>query len=328
MTAFITSIAMPKGGSGKSTTTATLGAALAAFQDRRVLLVDTDAQGHLGMLLGVSSDKGLGEVILGENEAADVLVEARDNLDLLPSGGQLPKAIKQVSSADGSADLLYNAVHTLEPDYDHILVDTSSSWSVMPLSCLFYADQVLIPVPLETLAIKSLARFVTRLNQVRKHTDLSIFGILPTAYDRRVGQSDIILQSLRESMSSHVFDPIRYSVRVSEMSVSGETIFEYDPSSRAVDEYKAIASALDQKRSKASKNLMPIARNAGRDNTPTPPKPSVVYERQDGTEMVRLQATIPMESFLQIRQNAALYPSVAAYLIDALDLYVAGRGQA
>lgn len=235
-------VCLSKGGVGKSTTVVSLAHGLARL-GRRVLLVDTDTQGHCAKLLGVSPGRGLAEVLEGEVSAAEVMIEARPGLWLIAGGQALGKTKRYLGKLEyGSESAISTALTPTGERFDYCLVDTSPGWDVLTVNVLFYVQEVLCPVSLEVLAVDGLGSFlggVAPISQLRRQGGgrVEVRYILPTFFDRRVKKSGELLTQLEKHFGDSLCDPIRYSVKLSEAPAFGQTIFEFAPRDRGAEDY-------------------------------------------------------------------------------------------
>ena len=157
-----------KGGVAKTTSCVNLGAGLALL-GFRTLLVDCDTQGQVSKSLGVQAGEGLGELLQGEAGLSDVQIEARENLYVIAGGGALSGAKRVISRRDMRSELvLSEALEDLD-GYDFVLLDTAPSWDVLNVNCLFYVEELLIPVSMEALALQGVGDLVGRVEQVQHY---------------------------------------------------------------------------------------------------------------------------------------------------------------
>jgi chromosome partitioning protein len=240
-------VALSKGGVGKTTTAVNLAAGLARA-DQRVLLLDMDTQGQVAKALGLQPSAGLAEVVMDALQPEQAILEAREGIWLLAGGRSLAGLKRVIARKDfGGERTLAEALGPLEGRYDFVLVDTAPAWDTLTVNALFYADEVLIPVSLEVMALQGLIEFVRSLGSVQKyHQALVLRYILPTFMDRRVKKSEEILSQLQSYYAEVVCQPIRYNVRLSEAPGYGRTIFEYAPRSSGAQDYWTLSERIMQ----------------------------------------------------------------------------------
>ena len=227
---------------GKTTTSVHIAAAL-ALAGHKTLLIDTDTQGHCSRLLGVKPDRGLADFIEGERGGA--ITEARENLDILAGSGRLAGFSEIQSERRHRREMiLAEALEPIERDYSYLILDTPPGFSDLSINVLFYADQVIIPVSMEVLAVEGLVSLQAELEGIQRYKPLTIKAIVPTFVDGRVGKTETILENLRLAFGDLVTFPVHYSTRFSELPAWGQTIYEYDPKGRGSVDYAKIAGAI------------------------------------------------------------------------------------
>lgn len=229
-----------KGGVGKTTTTVNLGAGL-ALKGLRVLLVDVDAQGNLATALGITPQRTLYEVLVDGKPVDQCVVQARPNLDLLAADATLMNAQPLMAQRPDWAHLLGRALRPVASRYDVALIDCSASLSVMNVSALLTASDVIVPTVVEHLALRGIELLQNQLNQLGTG---AIRCIIPTMFDSRQRQSHELLALLQQRYGALVTDPIRVNVRLSEAPALGKTIYEHDPRSRGAIDYAALVEHL------------------------------------------------------------------------------------
>jgi len=241
----IIAISLSKGGVGKTTTAVNLAAAL-SLENKRVLLIDADTQGQVGQVLGVQAAHGLAEIVSGEISSDSALIQARPGLDLIGGGPNLAGVKREIARAEfGGERLISEALGMIDADYDYVIIDTSPGWDALQVNVLFYAREVLAPVPLETMAVQGLVAFMQRIQTIQKYNDqLQLSYVLPTGFDRRVKQSFEILKQLEKRLGDSLCDPIRYNIRLSEAPAHGQHIFEYSPKCAGAVDYLRLAQRI------------------------------------------------------------------------------------
>ncbi|MBS1696594.1 MAG: ParA family protein [Actinobacteria bacterium] len=237
-----------KGGVGKTTSTINLGAGLAEY-GRRVLLVDLDPQGALSAGLGVPHyelDRTIHNVLVEPRVSIDdVLINTRvKNLDLAPSNIDLSAAEIQLVNEVGREQTLARALHPVLDRYDYVLVDCQPSLGLLTVNALACADGVVIPTECEYFSLRGLALLTDTVEKVhdRLNPKLHISGILITRYDPRTVNSREVMARVLERFGDLVFDTvITRTVRFPETSVAGEPITTWAPKSAGAEAYRSLA---------------------------------------------------------------------------------------
>ncbi|MET7604594.1 ParA family protein [Streptomyces avermitilis] len=237
-----------KGGVGKTTSTINLGAALAEY-GRRVLLVDFDPQGALSVGLGVNPmelDLTVYNLLMERGMAADevLLKTAVPNMDLLPSNIDLSAAEVQLVSEVARESTLQRALKPLLADYDYIVIDCQPSLGLLTVNALTAAHKVIVPLECEFFALRGVALLTETIEKVqeRLNPDLELDGILATMYDSRTVHSREVLARVVEAFDDHVYHTvIGRTVRFPETTVAGEPITTYASNSVGAAAYRQLA---------------------------------------------------------------------------------------
>jgi chromosome partitioning protein len=237
-----------KGGVGKTTSTINLGAALAEY-GRRVLLVDMDPQGALSAGLGVPHyelEKTIHNVLVEPRVSLDdVLLSTRVKyLDLVPSNIDLSAAEIQLVNEVGREQTLGRALHPVLDRYDYVLIDCQPSLGLLTVNALACSDGVVIPTECEYFSLRGLALLTDTVDKVRDRLNpkLEISGILLTRYDPRTVNAREVMARVVERFGDLVFDTvISRTVRFPETSVAGEPITTWAPKSTGAIAYRALA---------------------------------------------------------------------------------------
>ncbi|MFE9111023.1 ParA family protein [Streptomyces collinus] len=237
-----------KGGVGKTTSTINLGAALAEY-GRRVLLVDFDPQGALSVGLGVNPmelDLTVYNLLMERGMAADevLLKTAVPNMDLLPSNIDLSAAEVQLVSEVARESTLQRALKPLLPDYDFIVIDCQPSLGLLTVNALTAAHKVIVPLECEFFALRGVALLTETIEKVqeRLNPELELDGILATMYDSRTVHSREVLARVVEAFDDHVYHTvIGRTVRFPETTVAGEPITTYASNSVGAAAYRQLA---------------------------------------------------------------------------------------
>ncbi|GAB3644373.1 ParA family protein [Streptomyces sparsus] len=237
-----------KGGVGKTTSTINLGAALAEY-GRRVLLVDFDPQGALSVGLGVNPmelDLTVYNLLMERGMAADevLLKTAVAGMDLLPSNIDLSAAEVQLVSEVARESTLQRALQPLLPDYDFIVIDCQPSLGLLTVNALTAAHKVIVPLECEFFALRGVALLTETIEKVqeRLNPELELDGILATMYDSRTVHSREVLARVVEAFDDSVYHTvIGRTVRFPETTVAGEPITTYASNSVGAAAYRQLA---------------------------------------------------------------------------------------
>ena len=250
----IIAVAVPKGGTGKTTTTLNLGAALAE-QGQRVLLVDFDPQGNLTQTLGLrpadlehtaySAIKYF--LTRFEPQLEQAIYETEAGVDLVPTSARLNLANDELAVAVQREYVLQKLLAPIAPHYDYILIDTLPYLGVLVLNALTAAHGVLVPLQAEYLATESVALMLDQVQLMKRsglNPSLDITGILLTMVDQRTVINREAVEHARRTYGGkmRVFDTmIKRSVRFPESQASHQTILRYEPNGEGSRAYRALA---------------------------------------------------------------------------------------
>jgi chromosome partitioning protein len=242
-----------KGGVGKTTTTINLGAYLAHY-GQRVLLVDLDPQANATSCLGIDKagvKSGTYEALMGLRAAADsVLVSPQLKLSLLPASPALAGAEVELVNELARENRLKEALAPLKDKYDYILIDCPPSLGLLTLNGMVAAqDGLIIPVQCEYLALEGLSMLLSTIERVRKALAprLRIRGVLLTMYDNRTRLSDEVVGQVREHFPKETFKAIiPRNIRLAEAPSHGLPILAYFPNSPGAEAHRALAEELMQ----------------------------------------------------------------------------------
>ncbi|MGE2720970.1 ParA family protein [Mycolicibacterium celeriflavum] len=244
----VLAVANQKGGVAKTTTVASLGAAIQEA-GKRVLVVDLDPQGSLTFSLGHDPDKlpvSIHEVLLGEVEPDAALVDTPEGMTLLPANIDLAGAEAMLLMRAGREYALKRALAKIIDRYDVVIVDCPPSLGVLTLNGLTAADEVIVPLQCETLAHRGVGQFLRTIADVQAITnaDLKLLGALPTLYDSRTTHSRDVLLDVADRYDLAVLaPPIPRTVRFAEASASGASVLAGRKNKGAVA-YRELAAAL------------------------------------------------------------------------------------
>jgi chromosome partitioning protein len=240
-----------KGGVGKTTTAINLGAYLAQF-GQRVLIVDIDPQANATSSLGVDKHTvkgGTYEVLLGGSPApALILQNPRLKLSILPSSPSLAGAEVELVNELGRETKLKQALKPLLDRYDYILIDCPPSLGLLTVNGLMAAaNGILIPVQCEYLALEGLGELTRTVQRVQNalFPELKVRGVVMTMFDGRTHLAGDVVAEVQKYFSGQVFSSIiPRSVRLAEAPSYGLPVSAYAPESTAAHAYEALAREL------------------------------------------------------------------------------------
>ena len=250
----VMAIANQKGGVGKTTTSINLAASLAAL-DKRVLLLDLDPQGNTTSGLGVdkkSVEKGMYDVLTGEANVQDVLVESGcEGLWLVPASMDLAGAEVELVSVDGRENIMRDAFSAYQGEpFDYIIIDCPPALNLLTLNALTASDRVLITLQTEFYAMEGLTQLIDTIRRVRQslNPELSMDGILLTMVDRRNNLAQQVEEEVRAYFGNQVYkNIIPRNVRLSEAPSFGVPAMYHDIRSTGAQAYLQVAQEMIQR---------------------------------------------------------------------------------
>ena len=240
----VIAFANQKGGVAKTTTTLNLGVAFAE-RGLRVLCIDLDPQGNLTMSQGMNPDtieRSMFDVLVHRVPIRDVI--ATREIDIAVASIDLAGADMALASQIGRERALQKALEPVKNDYDFILIDTPPSLGLLTINAFVAATGVIVPVQTEYLSLRGLVQLENTLQMVRENLNphVSIMGIVPTMYDRRITHSREADEILRENFGKLVYQTrIRKTIRYAEAPVRGTSIIGYEPDGEAAAMYRDLA---------------------------------------------------------------------------------------
>ena len=248
------SIANQKGGVGKTTTTLSLGAALARF-GKRVLVMDLDPHAcatiHLSFFPGTFRWSALDifkhfidkdEFNARDFNPSEVIYKCKF-FDFVPSHIRLSDLESDLRDVPGKGLILRNWIKKIGTDYDYILIDCPPQMGVLLVNALVAADQLIIPIQTDFLALHGLKLIFDTMRLLNKVLKRPIYyRTLATMYDRRAGACRRVLKLLRQKMGRRMFSTvINTDTKFREASARGEVVLDYAPKSRGALEYMQLA---------------------------------------------------------------------------------------
>lgn len=232
-----------KGGVGKTTTVANLGACLAQL-GRRVLVIDLDPQANLTIHLGIRGNKiehSIYDLLFWKSKVEEVIVPTPvQGLDIIPSNIDLSRAEIELVNMPSRETILKDRLFFTLRKYDYSLVDCAPSLGLLTLNALTAVREIFIPIQTQFFALQGINRLLETIEIVRKKVNplLKVTGVIPVMYDVRTNLSQQVLDKIREYFKSEVFKTvIRENVRLAESPSFGLPISLYSPDSYGADDY-------------------------------------------------------------------------------------------
>lgn len=237
-----------KGGTAKTSTALHLGAALAIFHKKRVLLVDFDAQANLTAGLGFNPDENesMAAVLQRKKELHDVVKPTPvKNLDIVPADAWLERVevTEALASDRYSHERLSEIIKTA--DYDFVIIDTPPSLCWLTESALIAAQHTLICATPEFYSVKGLERLSQFVGSIGQRHPLNVLGVLLSFWNSRGKNNTSFLEVIERTFPDKLIKTkVRRDITVSEASIYGKPLFDTAPQSRAAEDYKLVTKEI------------------------------------------------------------------------------------
>lgn len=249
----IIAIANQKGGVGKTTTSVNLAASLGVLE-KKILLIDADPQANATSGLGIDVEEvenGTYQLLEHSVKAEDTIQKTNSpNLDIIPAHIDLVAIEIELVDQENRESMLKRAITPLKELYDYILIDCAPSLGLLTLNALTASDSVIIPIQCEYFALEGLGKLLNTIKSVQKlhNNKLDIEGLLLTMYDSRLRLSNQVVDEVKKHFDEMVFETIiQRNVRLSEAPSYGESIINYDASSKGASNYLSLAHEIIKK---------------------------------------------------------------------------------
>lgn len=252
----IIAIANQKGGVGKTTTSINLAASLGVLE-KRVLLIDADPQANATSGLGLDVEIieiGTYQILEHSNTPKEAIVKSSaPNVDVIPSHIDLVAIEIELVDKENREYMLKKALESVKDEYDYIIIDCAPSLGLLTLNALTAANSVIIPIQCEYFALEGLGKLLNTIKSIQKihNFELDIEGLLLTMFDSRLRLSNQVVEEVQKHFNDMVFDTIiQRNVKLSEAPSYGESIINYDATSKGANNYLQLAQEVIMKNSK------------------------------------------------------------------------------
>lgn len=233
-----------KGGTGKTTTSINLAAGF-ADAGAKVLLIDADPQGNVGVSLGVRSEHTLYHVLMSDIPVGDAVVPLGESFDIITSDDTLAAAEIKLAQHPARGGLLKSRLEQAA-SYTHVIIDCGPSLSLINQNALCYVDEVIVPVACDYLSLVGVKQVLKTVKNVNQHLGhpLRVGAVLPTFYDGRAKICRDAHEALQKHFGSLCLPPIRMNTKLKEAPSHKKTIFEHDPHSTGAEDYRVVVRML------------------------------------------------------------------------------------
>jgi chromosome partitioning protein len=237
-----------KGGTGKTSTAMHIGACLAKFHNKRVLLIDFDSQANLSVGLGLGPDnlQTMVPVLQGDNNIRDVIQKTFiQGLDLVPANAYLDgiERTPQLGNDHYAHERLRRALKTVENNYDFCFLDTPPSLGWLTQSAFFASQYSVICVIPEAYSVIALRRLKAFHESIRQYHAIEEFGVVLSFWNEKGAVNEGLLNEINSSFPNMTFESkVRRDMTISRAVLKGKTVFEYDNTSRAAEDYKDVTN--------------------------------------------------------------------------------------
>ena len=251
----IIAIANQKGGVGKTTTSVKLAASLGVLE-KKVLLIDADPQANASSGLGIDVENvtiGTYQVLEHSNSPAEAILPcSAPNVSVIAAHIDLVAIEIELVDKEDREYMLKQALASIKDNYDYILIDCAPSLGLLTLNALTAADSVIIPIQCEYYALEGLGKLLNTIKSVQKihNPQLDIEGLLLTMFDSRLRLSNQVVEEVQKHFNDMVFKTIiQRTVKLSEAPSYGESIINYDATSKGATNYLQLAQEIIKKNS-------------------------------------------------------------------------------
>ena len=251
----IIAIANQKGGVGKTTTSVNLAASLGVLE-KKVLLIDADPQANATSGLGIdveSVEIGTYQILEHSHSPKEAIIScSAPNVDVIPAHIDLVAIEIELVDKENREYMLKQALQSVKDDYDFIIIDCAPSLGLLTLNALTASDSVIIPIQCEYFALEGLGKLLNTIKSIQKihNPELDIEGLLLTMFDSRLRLSNQVVEEVQKHFNDMVFETIiQRNIKLGEAPSFGESIINYDATSKGATNYLHLAQEVIQKNS-------------------------------------------------------------------------------
>lgn len=245
----VIAISNHKGGVGKTTSALNIGAGLNKL-GYKILLIDLDAQANLSQSLGITEpEKSIYGALRGLYTLKESIIPIAEltGLEVIPSTLDLSGAEIELSSETGREYILKDLIEPIKKNYDFILIDCPPSINLLTVNALTVADEVLIPLQAQYLALQGLTKLLELIGKVqhRLNKSLIIGGVFITQYDKRKILNRDVVEAIGSHFKDNVFNTkIRDNIALAEAPANKLDIFRYNSNCNGAEDYLELSKEI------------------------------------------------------------------------------------
>jgi chromosome partitioning protein len=243
-------ISNQRGGVAKTTTAVVL-ARCFADRGQRVLLIDTDPQGSISVIISAKPNAHLSDMLMHDAKLSDCITKVHNNIDLLASNRDTNKAEDLISTQMAREYTFQHVFPKLDSEYDIVLIDVAPSIGLFQTCAMMYTRNVLVPVAMETLSVQGATASLNAAESLNQLFDLTppvrTVGFVPVSVNARRQMTDTVLAALNmlsQRFQVPVLPQIRTDTDVQKAARDRQFLQDYNPKSKALEDYNALAEAL------------------------------------------------------------------------------------
>ncbi len=247
-----------KGGTGKTTTTLGLADSLAKI-NKKILIIDADEQSNVKTIFGIklqNSEGGLAAILLENVTPQSLAIKARDNIDVILSGGRFMREFEKTHANTPDSELLMKRRMGTLSNYDIILIDTPPALSLISTNIVVYSQHLLLPCSPDLLSVVGIKNTINFIENMESHFKVKnipvakVLGVVPTMHDGRRNLDMDILDDLHRLEGADllrggkIFSPIRHDIKVKTAQVKRRLLSEAFPTAKATEDYAKVCGEI------------------------------------------------------------------------------------